>query len=111
MYMRACMNRAVFLRPADTLTTLHRTLSGSDVLLDFSSFGTECTFDIVYVYDGAASDSPVLFVGSGSTLPSQLIAFSGTVRLCICAPTRRFVLLMLHDLVNLVASTRRHFVR
>lgn len=52
---------------------------GSDVVLNFLSFETECTYDTVFVYDGAGADAPLLLSASGSTLPGEVTALSGTV--------------------------------
>jgi hypothetical protein len=41
---------------------------------------TECSYDYVFVYDGASYNSPLLGTFSGSTLPTTLVAKSGSVR-------------------------------
>jgi len=40
---------------------------------------TECSYDYMFVYDGASYNSPLLGTFSGSTLPSTLLAKSGNV--------------------------------
>eukprot|EP00038_Savillea_parva_P002233 m.112060 g.112060 ORF g.112060 m.112060 type:complete len:2775 (+) comp10770_c1_seq4:62-8386(+) len=55
--------------------------SGSDIELAFATFATECSFDYVFIMDGDADDAPVIFAGSGTTLPAASVtAFSGTAR-------------------------------
>ncbi|MFM2386399.1 MAG: hypothetical protein RL660_1156 [Bacteroidota bacterium] len=47
------------------------------IKLTFTSFQTESGYDFLYVYDGASTASPLLWSGSGSTLPPTLTATSG----------------------------------
>ena len=47
------------------------------VLLNFTRFSTESEFDLVEVFDGNSTGSPLLGTFSGSNLPPQLLAESG----------------------------------
>jgi multipile epidermal growth factor-like domains protein 8 len=49
------------------------------ISLEFVSMVTECSYDYVFIYDGASYNSPLLGTFSGSTLPTTLVAKSGSV--------------------------------
>eukprot|EP00041_Stephanoeca_diplocostata_P008339 m.123217 g.123217 ORF g.123217 m.123217 type:complete len:788 (+) comp17278_c2_seq17:41-2404(+) len=58
--------------------------SDSVMILDFETFDTECGFDFVYVYDGDGFDpSTVMVAQSGNTLPSSIVAYSGTIHVIL----------------------------
>ena len=50
------------------------------IMLSFSSFATECSYDFVTVYDGNSHQSPVIAALSGDFVPSTIMAESGQVR-------------------------------
>ncbi len=49
-------------------------LSGRIITLNFSSFDTESMYDVVSVYDGNSSSSPLLGSFSGSSVPSSVVS-------------------------------------
>nr|XP_041568334.1 multiple epidermal growth factor-like domains protein 8 [Taeniopygia guttata] len=51
------------------------------ILLSFTFMDTECTYDYLFVYDGASTRSPLLAALSGSSLPAPLEATSGQMLL------------------------------
>jgi len=51
------------------------------ILLNFISLSTESTNDVITIYDGNSTSSPVLGTFSGSTLPTTTVVSSGPVML------------------------------
>lgn len=51
--------------------------SDMKIMLTFSSFATECSYDFVSVYDGNSHQSHMIAALSGDSIPSTLIAESG----------------------------------
>jgi hypothetical protein len=49
----------------------------TSVTLNFNNFSTESGYDIVYVYDGNTLNSPLLWSGSGSGIPSSITSSQG----------------------------------
>ncbi|XP_033100156.1 multiple epidermal growth factor-like domains protein 8 [Anneissia japonica] len=49
----------------------------SKIVLQFSSFETECTFDFLFVYDGDSYTSPLIASLSGDAIPELIVAKSG----------------------------------
>ena len=47
------------------------------ISVEFNYLVTECSYDHVYVYDGATFDSPLLGVFSGRNTPKPVTASSG----------------------------------
>ena len=53
----------------------------TSISLSFVSFSTESGFDDIYVYDGVNATAPLLYTGTGSTLPPTLNATSGKMHI------------------------------
>jgi hypothetical protein len=51
----------------------------TSITLTFTSFATEASKDILYVYDGANNKAPLLGSFSGTNLPAAVTAFSGSM--------------------------------
>ena len=51
--------------------------TGTDVVLTFSEFNTELNNDVVKIYNGATTSSPLIATISGNTNPGTIIASSG----------------------------------
>ena len=49
------------------------------ITLTFTSFNTECSFDFLFIYDGASYNSPVIGTFTGNSLPDVVVAWSGNV--------------------------------
>jgi hypothetical protein len=58
----------------DCLWLIEPTETVTKVILSFINFSTEATNDIVTVYDGNSTSSPVLGTFSGSTLPNNVLS-------------------------------------
>ncbi|XP_071958650.1 multiple epidermal growth factor-like domains protein 8 [Antedon mediterranea] len=67
----------------------------SYIVLHFNQFETECSYDFVFVYDGASYNSPLLASLSGDTLPLPVIARSGMMLIYLYSDTN-YVLKGLH---------------
>lgn len=63
--------------------------NGTDkfVTLSFTSMGTECSYDYVFVYDGDSFRSPLLGSFSGNTEPQQVVAKSGFMLVLLYSDT------------------------
>ncbi|XP_018320718.1 multiple epidermal growth factor-like domains protein 8 isoform X2 [Agrilus planipennis] len=57
------------------------------ITLSFSSMGTECSYDYVFVYDGDSFSSPLLGSFSGKTEPEKLVASSGHMLILLYSDT------------------------
>lgn len=53
------------------------------ISLEFVSMHTECSYDYLFVHDGASYNSTLLGAFSGDTQPSTLVAKSGYVSLFV----------------------------
>ncbi|XP_033096794.1 multiple epidermal growth factor-like domains protein 8 [Anneissia japonica] len=60
---------------------------GAYIVLQFSSFETECSYDFLFVYDGGSYQSPLLASLSGDTLPMPVIARSGMMLIYLYSDT------------------------
>ncbi|XP_070550058.1 multiple epidermal growth factor-like domains protein 8 [Ptychodera flava] len=47
------------------------------IVLQFTSFDTECTYDFLFLYDGNSFDSPLIGSFSGNSTPEAVVAYSG----------------------------------
>ncbi len=54
-------------------------LDGGPITLRFTEFHTEVTYDVVRVYDGSTTSSPLLGSFSGNSLPPTLISSAGSM--------------------------------
>jgi hypothetical protein len=54
-------------------------INAAVVTLNFSSFSTEATHDVVTIHDGVDGDAPLLGTFSGNLLPPQITATSGSM--------------------------------
>ena len=50
------------------------------ITITFIEFGTECSIDYLFIYDGGSYLSPLIGAFSGNTLPETVVAHSGQVR-------------------------------
>ena len=56
--------------------------NASSVKLSFTSFDTESNYDIVKIYNGTTTSSPLLGSYSGSSIPASVTANSGKMLIC-----------------------------
>ena len=57
------------------------------ITVAFSEYATECSYDYLFVYDGGSPDALLLATLSGSTLPVDLVAYSGEMLLVLYSDT------------------------
>ncbi|MDB5256770.1 MAG: Ig domain protein group 2 domain protein [Chitinophagaceae bacterium] len=62
----------------DGSTTVYPATAGNRIKAQFSSFATEGTYDILYVYDGTSTAATLMGSYSGTVVPSDLIATNGS---------------------------------
>ena len=62
-----------------TCSKLIQPTGGGTIALTFTSFATEAGYDIVRVYDGATTSSPLMGTYSGSSLPPVLTSTGGSM--------------------------------
>ena len=55
--------------------------AASAVVLEFTALDTELEFDVLTAYDGPTADSPLLWSGSGNTIPAKLVSTGDAVLL------------------------------
>ncbi|XP_077985026.1 multiple epidermal growth factor-like domains protein 8 [Glandiceps talaboti] len=57
------------------------------IVLKFSDFETECTYDFLFIYDGNSYDSPLIASFSGNTVPETVVAYSGAMIIYLYSDT------------------------
>ncbi|KAB7506888.1 Attractin [Armadillidium nasatum] len=57
------------------------------ITLNITSMDTECSYDHLYIYDGASYDSYLLAVFSGKSSPTLVVAESGTMLILLYSDT------------------------